>query len=356
LAKETTGATFDSLKIDISSRKLLPLYCFCGEEPYFVDVLTELVEKHSLTETEKAFNLSIFYGKDISVQTLIEACTRPPMMAEKQVVIVKEAQGLESKKSEDQTILLRYFKQPLPSTILVLAFKNAAPDKRLNVWKELCKSPGYYEGKKLYEHQLGAFIKKFLAEKKIKIDERAIELLIENTGNELTKIVNELSKIALSKEAGSTILQQDIEREVGISKEFSVFELTHALAVKDADKAFRITHFLSQSKHHPAVLIIGQLYSFFSKIYLAHAHPHADDKNLSAVLKVSPYFIKEYKAAMVNYPLPQILHILQLLSEYDLRSKGVGSTGNISDGELIREMVFRIITEKTNTVKVEFNY
>lgn len=356
MAKEQSGTSFETLAAEIKSKKFYPLYCLCGDEPYFVDVLSDFIEQNALSEMEKAFNQTIVYGKDVNARTIVEACTRPPMMAERQVVIVKEAQGLELRKEEDQTLLQNYFKRALPSTVLVFAFKNTSPDKRKSVWKELSKSPGFFESKKLYDNQVAPFVRKFVADKKFKIDEPAIELLIESTGTELSKIINELSKVVLNKEAGATISVEDIEREVGISKEFSVFELNNALAKKDAQRVFKITHFLANSKNNPFVVTLANLYSFFAKIYVAHAQPTADDATLSKILKVNIYFVKDYKLALKNYPLEQVLHILKLLNEYDLRSKGVGNTINIGEGELLRELVYRILTEKKQIVEAEFTY
>lgn len=354
MAKEQAGTSFEVLSADFKARKFLPLYCFCGDEPYFVDALTDLLEQYALSDMEKAFNQTIVYGKDVSVQTITEAALRPPMMAERQVVIVKEAQGLELRKEEDQMRLLNYVKRAVPSTVLVFAFKNATPDKRKALWKEVAKAPGYYEGKALYEGQVGAFVKKYAAERKFKIDEAAVELLVESTGTELSKVINELSKVVLNKEAGSVISVEDIEREVGISKEFSVFELNNAIGKKDAERIFKIAHFFAHSKSNPFVVTVSQLYSFFSRLYLAHSQPGADDRSLAALIKVSPFFVKDYREALHNYSLEQVKHILQLLNEYDLRSKGLGGTGNIGEGELLRELVYRILTEKKESIIVAF--
>lgn len=354
MAKVQSDSSFESLSSDIKAKKFSPLYCFCGEEPYYVDVLTELIENNALNESEKAFNQTIVYGKDATARMIVEAASRPPMMAERQVVIVKEAQGLELRKEDDQKFLLNYFKRAIPSTVLVFAFKNTSPDKRKSVWKELTKSLGFFESKKLYDNQAASFVNKYLSQHELKINEAANSLLLESTGTELSKIVNELSKVILNIKAGSTVTVEDIEREVGVSKEFSVFELNNALASKDAERVFRIAYFLANSKNNPFVVTLANLYSFFAKIYVAHSQPTADDRTLASLLKVSPYFVKDYRVALRNYSLEQVTHILKLLNEYDLRSKGVGGTGNIGEGELLRELVYRIITEKRPMQLVEF--
>lgn len=355
LLKTQSNTSFETIVANIKAKSFLPLYCFCGEETYFVDVLTNLIEHNALNDMEKAFNQTIVYGKDVNVRTIVETALRLPIMADRQVVIVKEAQGLEIRKEEDQTKLLNYFKNPAASTILVFAFKNASPDKRKSVWKELAKSNGFFESKALYENQVAPFIRKFATERKLNIEEPAIELLIESTGTNLSKVINELSKVVLNKTEGSTITTKDIETEVGISKEFSLFELNNALAKKNVELAFKIAYFLAKSKNNPFVVTVANLYSFFSKIYLAHAQPNADDKTLAALLKVNPYFVKDYKEAVRNYPLGQVETILKLLNEYDLRSKGVGGTANITEGELLRELVYRIIIEKKTELAVEFS-
>lgn len=355
MAKTQSDTSFEGIAANIKAKSFLPLYCFCGEEPYFVDSLTDLVEQYALNDMEKAFNQTIVYGKDVSVRTIIEAASRPPMMAERQLVIVKEAQGLELKKEDDQTALLNYFKHPITSTVLVFAFKNTSPDKRKSVWKELAKGNGFFESKALYENQVAPFIRKFTTDRKLNIEEPAVELLVESTGTSLSKVINELSKVVLNKTAGGTITVKDIETEVGISKEFSVFELSNALAKKDAERAFKIAYFLAKSKNNPFVVTVASLYSFFAKIYLAHAQPNADDRTLASLLKVNPYFVKDYKEAVRNYPFEQVVTILKLLNEYDLRSKGVGGTANTTEGELLRELVYRIITEKKTALAVEFS-
>jgi DNA polymerase-3 subunit delta len=345
MAKET-GGSFESLSSSIKSKQFVPLYCFCGEEDYFIDELTALIEQYVLNDMEKAFNQTILYGKDSNARQIVEAAMRPPMMAEKQLVIVKEAQGLELRKEEDQTLLLNYFKKPSPSTVLLFAFKHGTPDKRKSLWKELAKSTGFFESKPLYENQIGAFVKRSIAEKKFKIEDAAVELLVESTGTELSKVINEISKLIISKQVGATITVQDIEREVGISREFSAFELNNAFGKKDVTKIYRIAHIMSDSKSNPFVVTVATLFTFFSKIYLAHANAQSDDKTLAALLKVSPFFVKDYREAVKNYSLPQTKHILHLLAEYDLRGKGVNGTGNITEGELLKELVYRILHEQ----------
>lgn len=351
MAKEK-GIGFEEFSAKIKAKDFLPLYCFCGEEEYFIDALTDLIEKHVLNEMEKAFNMTIVYGKDSNARQIVEAAMRPPMMSERQLVIVKESQGLELRKEEEQEMLLKYFKKPIKSTILVFAFKHGSPDKRKSLWKELAKSPGFFESSKLYENQVAAFVKKNFDERKLRIEEEAAALLVESTGNELSKVINEIGKLAIGKTAGDTILVSDVEREVGISREFTAFELNNALAVKDVAKAYRIAQVMSNSKNNPLVVTLATLYNFFSKVLLAQANAQLDDKSLSSLLKVNSYFVKDYVVASKKYSVEQTKHILHLLAEYDLRSKGVNGTGNTTEGELLKELVYRILNEQPTDVLV----
>jgi DNA polymerase-3 subunit delta len=334
--------TFESISSDIKNRKFAPVYFFCGEEAYFIDTLIDLLEANVLSDGEKAFNQTIAYGKDLSTRQIMETCGRLPMMSEKQVVIIKEAQAL-SLKAEDEEQYLRYLKNPVKSTVLVFGWKHGSPDGRKSFGKEVKKAV-YFESKPLYENQVAAWVKSWLNSRKYKIEEEAAELLVESTGNELSKVVNELEKLIIGKAAGTTITLDDIEREVGISKEFNAFELNKALGNKDRAKAFQITeHFVANPKNGPLVMITGTLQGFFNKIYLAHQFKNMQDKELAAAIKVSPFFVKDYRVGAKNYTEEKLERIFYMLEEYDLRAKGVNSTNNTREGELLKEMVFRIL-------------
>jgi len=335
--------TFESISSDIKGRKFAPVYFFCGEEPYFIDELAGLVEQYGLNDMEKAFNQSILYGKDVNARLILETCGRLPMMAERQVVIIREAQALSLKEDEEKQYLA-YLKNPVKSTVLVFAFKHGTPDGRKAFSKEIKKAGVYFESKPLYDNQVAPWVKGWLQHRKFKIDEQAAALLAEYTGADLAKVVNELEKLIISKQPGATITTEDIEREVGISKEYNVFELSNAMGHKSRSKAYQIAnYFVSNPKNGPLVMILGTLHGFFSKIYLCQQSKHADDKELASLLKVSPFFVKDYKNAARNYSEKQLEQIFYILEEYDLRSKGVNSTNNIKEGELLKEMVFRIM-------------
>ncbi len=335
-------AGFDSIASDIKNRKFSPVYFFCGEEAYFIDALTDMLENTVLNDMEKAFNQTIVYGKDVNARAIIETAGRLPMMAEKQLVIVKEAQALSLKEDEEKQYL-NYLKHPVKSTILVFAWKHGKPDGRKAFGKEMAKSATYLESKPLYENQVAPWVRNWLKDRKYKIEEEAAELLVEYAGTELSRVSNELEKLILNKPAGSTINREDIETQVGISKEYNVFELNNALGYKNRTKTYQIVnYFVANPKSGPLVLILGTIHGFFTKVYAYHFNKNLPDKDIAGIIKVNPYFVKDYKAAAQHYPLHKLEQVFYVLEEYDLRSKGIGSSG-LSDGELLKEMVFKIL-------------
>ncbi len=336
------ASTFENISSDLKKRSFAPVYFFCGEEEYFIDALTDLVEASVLNDMEKAFNQTIAYGKDLNARQIIETCGRLPMMAERQLVIVKEAQTLSLKEDEEQ-LYLRYIRNPVKSTVLVFAWKHGKPDGRKSFGKEIAKSAVYFESKPLFENQVAPWIKGWLSMRKYNIEEDAAELLVEFTGSDLSKVTNELEKLILNKQKGSAINVEDIEKGVGVSKEFSVFELSNALGAKNKTKAFQIVNYFgSNPKSGPLVLVLGTMYGYFMKLYLAQQHKSASDKDLASVLKINPFFLKDYKPAIRNFNEKQLEQIFYLLEEYDLRSKGVNNH-NVKENELLREMVARIL-------------
>ncbi len=333
--------SYDSILKDLKARKFAPVYFFCGEEDYFIDKLTDYIEGNLLNDMEKAFNQTVAYGKDVTARQIVETCDRLPMMAEKQLVIIKEAQAL-SLKEEEEKQYLAYLKNPVNSTVLVFAWKHGLPDGRKAFGKEVKKAV-YFESKPLYENKVAPWIKAWLAERKYKIEEAAAELIVEYAGNELSKVANELEKLVLNKAPGSTISQEDIERLVGISKEFNVFELSNAVGAMNRAKAYQIVnYFIGNPKNGPLVLVIGTLHSYFTKVYQFHFNRNLPDKDIAPIIKVSPFFVNEYRQAAQSFPVKRIEHVFNTLEEYDLRSKGINS-GGTEEGELMREMIFKIM-------------
>lgn len=333
---------FDTILASVKSRKFSPVYFFCGEEAYFIDELTDAIEAHALNDMEKAFNQTMVYGKDLTARQIMETCGRLPMMAERQVVIIKEAQAL-SMKADEEEQYLRYLKNPVKSTVLVFAWKHGTPDGRKSFGKEMKKVAVYFESKPLYENQVAPWVRSWLSARKYKIEDQAADLLVEYTGTELSKVANELEKLIINKPAGSTITLDDIETGVGISKEFNPFELNNALGMKDRTKVYKIVnYFVANPKNGPLVMLVATLQGYFNKLYLAHQYKNMLDKDFAAAVKVSPFFVKDYKAAARNYSEQQLERVFHVLEEYDLRVKGVGNHGT-REGELLKEMVFKIM-------------
>ena len=334
--------TFESISSDLKNRKFAPVYFFCGEEDFYIDALTDMIEQYALNDMEKAFNQTVVYGKDLTARQIVETAGRLPMMAERQVVIIKEAHALSLKEAEEEEYL-RYLKKPIKSTVLVFAWKHGTPDGRKAFGKEMKKNAVYFESKPLYQNQIAPWVKNWLSQRKYKIEEQAADLLVEYAGNELSKVANELEKLIINKQAGATITLDDIENGVGISKEYNVFEFSNAVAIKDKTKAYQITnYFIANPKNGPLVLILGQLQGFFSKVFLFHLNRNLPDKDLAGVLKVNPYFMKDYRSAASNYNMQKVEQVFNILEEFDLRLKGVNNR-SLKDGELLQEMVARIL-------------
>lgn len=334
--------TFENIVAAIKSRKFSPVYFLCGEEEYFIDSLADLLEAHMLNDSEKSFNQTIAYGKDLNARLILETCGRLPMMAERQLVIIKEAQVL-SLKEDEEVQYLRYLKNPVKSTVLVFLWKHGSPDGRKSFTREVKKSAVYFEAKQLYESNVSAWVSKWLSARKIKIDDKAAQLLVEFTGVDLSKVTNELEKLIINKEQGTTITLQDIEKGVGLSKDFNVFELSNALGARNKTKTQQIVnYFVANPKNGPLVLITATLQSYFAKLYQLHYHKTATDSELASLLKVSPYFVKDYKQALRNYSEQKLVQIFHLLEEYDLRSKGLNNY-SIKEGELLKELVSKIL-------------
>jgi len=330
---------FEEILTELKNKIYHPVYFLMGEETYYIDLVSDYIIKHILNESEKTFNQLILYGKDTDAATVINAAKRFPMMANYQVVVVKEAQEL--KKIED---LIYYVEKPLKSTILVLNYKYANLDKRTKLYKALTEHSVILESKKLYENQVPDWIISYLKKTEMSIDTEAAELLKESLGNDLSKIAQELDKLLLVIPAGTkTINKQHIERNIGISKDYNNFELTKALGQKNILKANRIIDYFSKNpKASPFQVTIQVLFSFFSKILIYHFLKDKSRSNVASNLGINPYFIQEYELAGKKYNPAKVVAVIADLREYDLKSKGVGNT-SITDGELLRELIFKIL-------------
>ncbi|MBN2347952.1 MAG: DNA polymerase III subunit delta [Bacteroidales bacterium] len=331
--------TAEQIISDIKAKNYKPVYLLMGEEPYYIDRVTDYFIKNVLNESEKAFNQVVLYGKDTDAPAIINTAKRYPMMSSHQVVIVKEAQTL-----KDIDDLIHYTNHPLSSTLLVINYKYKKLDKRKALYKSIEKNGVILESNRLYDDKIPDWINAYLATKGIKIQPSASVLLTEFLGNDLSKIVNELEKLIITLESGNTTISPaHIEKNIGISKDYNNFELQNALIQKDVVKAYRIIdHFDRNQRDNPFVVTISVLYAFFSKLLLYFNLPDKSKSNVTAMLKINPFFVKDYLAAARSYPEAKVIRIISLLREYDLKSKGVGNV-SASPGDLLKELIYKIL-------------
>lgn len=322
---------------DLKKGNIKPIYFLMGEEPYYIDGISKYIEENILTEVEKGFNQIVLYGRDVSVEDIISNAKRYPMMADKQVVIVKEAQDL-SRTIEN---LVDYAKNPQPTTVLVFCYKYKTLDKRKKLAKEIAKIGVLFESKKLYDNQVPDWIKRVLAGKGYTITPKAAQMLVEFLGNDLSKLNNELEKLQVILKPGGQITPQLIEENIGISKDFNNFELQNAIGERDMKKAFAIVQYFAQNpKNNPLVVTIGMLYGFFAKLLKYHALPNKSDA--PKALGVHPFFIKDYQTAARNFSMKNVSAAIAAIREVDMKSKGVGAA-NLPQGDLLKEMLIKVL-------------
>lgn len=329
---------------NIKARKFEPVYLLQGEETYYIDLISDYIELNALSDSEKGFNQVVVYGKDVTVATILTHAKRFPMMSEKQVVIVKEAQDIQDLQKETGTkLLLSYLSNPLSSTILVLCHKHKTLDKRKELGKKADQLAVSLTFKKPYENQLGEFISEYITEKGYRIDEAAIRVLAEYVGNDLSRLANEIDKVLIDTVRESTIKAETVMSRVGISKEYNIFELQKAFVTKDTYQAAKIaSYFERNTKKNPVIPMVAILYSFFSKLLVASTLSDTSEKGLVAALKISPYAVRDYSAASRRYSVSKIIENISLLREADLKLKGVNS-GSSEEGEILKELVFRLM-------------
>jgi DNA polymerase-3 subunit delta len=331
--------TYEQLIGDLQNRSFKPIYFLFGEEPYYIDLVADYITTHVLQEAEKSFNQTIVYGKESDAAQVINLARRFPMMSSHQVVVVREAQDL-----KDIDTLIHYVENPQPSTLLVLNYKYKNPDKRKKVFKALEKGAVCFQSKKLYDNQVPGWITGYASGRKYKLEPKAAALLAEFLGSDLARITHEVDKliIAMGNET-RTITPAHVEEHIGISKDFNQFELQNALGKKEVVKANRIVrYFADNEKKFPIQVTIASLYYFFTKLLMIHYTNDRSKQNLTAVLKVNPYFLPEYQAAAGKYSARKLVEIISLLRTYDMRSKGYGGHA-VPPGELLKEMVFKIL-------------
>lgn len=327
------------LVTDIKNGNIKPIYFLMGEEPYYIDKIADYIEDTILTEDEKGFNQTIVYGRDVTIDDIVGQAKQYPMMSEKTVVIVKEAQDL-SRTIEN---LATYAENPLESTVLVLCYKYKSLDKRKKLIKTITKTGVVLESKKLYDNQVGDWISGVLKGKKYQIEPKASQMLVEFLGTNLSKISNELDKLMLILPQQSIITPKHIEENIGISKDYNVFELRKAIGKKEILKCNQIINYFSENpKNNPLVMTISLINGYFTQLLMYHGLKDKSKGSVARALRVNPYFVDDYVIAAKNYPMRKVSQVIALLREADVKSKGVGAA-HISDGDLLKELLFKIL-------------
>jgi DNA polymerase III subunit delta len=329
--------TFEAIISDLKAGRFKPVYFLMGEEPYFIDVITHFVAEHILSDAEKSFNQLIIYGRDSDMNTILTSARKFPMMAARQVIIIREAQQLRNLEG-----LESYLGAPMASTLLVFAYKYKKLDKRTKLAKLLGEKSVLLESDKLREDKVPAWITGYLNEKGFAVDQKSASLLVDFLGNDLGKIANELEKLILLMPGGVKQITPDlIEKNIGISKDYNNFELTRALAGGDILQANRIIrYFASNPRSNPFILTLSALFYYFVKVLLFHGLPDKSRENVARELGINPYFVGEYQQAAKTFPLAKTRQIISSLREYDLKSKG-GSMAE--DWDLLKELIFKIL-------------
>jgi DNA polymerase III subunit delta len=323
---------------DWRKQSFKPVYWLEGEEEYFIDKAVQYAEHHILKESEEAFNLSVFYGKDANWADVINACRRYPMFAERQVVLLKEAQQM-----KDIEKLEPYIENPLSSTIFVVAYKDKKLDARKKFAKLVKESGVLVTTKKMYDREVPEWTQQLLQSKGLTISQKGLMLLVDHIGNDLTRIENEIEKMRINLGKRTTITEEDIEQNIGVSKDFNVFELQSALAARDLSRAIRIiAYFEANPKAAPIQLILPSLYSFFSKVFMVFGAGSQEEKAVATAIGVNPYFVKDYLQAARLYSYPGVEKALLLLHNYNLRSVGIHDAGT-EDASLLKEMVVKML-------------
>lgn len=337
-------AAIKKVLADLKGRKYDPVYFLQGEESYFIDAISDYVEKNVLSDAEKGFNQVVVYGKDCTMATILTHARRFPMMSERQVVIVKEAQDVQDiNKDTGARLLLDYITRPVPSTVLVFCHKNKSLDKR----KELGKKIGQYTTtittKKLYDNQLPEFVMEYAHEKKLSIEDKAVSALCEYVGNDLHRLANEVDKLMITLGKGESVTLDMVMNQVGVSKEYNIFELQKAIINRDALLANKIVnYFESNTKKNPMIPVVAYLFSFFSKLLIATQAQDKSDKGLVNALKISPYSVRDYSLALRQYPAQKVIGNISFIKEADLKLKGVNA-GSDTEGQIFRELVYKLM-------------
>jgi DNA polymerase-3 subunit delta len=326
------------LVTSIQQGDIKPIYFLMGDEPYYIDKISEYIENNILDEAEKGFNQMVLYGYDADIETIVSNAKRFPMMSERQVIIVKEAQEL----SRTIEKLTDYASNPQPSTVLVLNYKYKTIDKRKALYKAISKNGLVFESKPLYENKIPDWIRRVLQSKNYTIVPKASQMLVEFLGNDLSKISNELNKLQIILPEGTQITPEHIEENIGVSKDYNNFELRKAIGERNELKAFKIAnYFANNPKDNPFVVTVSLLFAFFSQLLQYHGLQDKTPRSVALALKVNPYFVNDYITAAHNYPMKKVSAVVSVLREFDVKGKGVGAN-NIPQGDLLKELLVKI--------------
>lgn len=340
----------DSILKNIKNKTLEPIYFFHGLEPYYIDVAVKSFENEVLSEDEKSFGQTVVYGKDTTYVEIVSLAQQFPMFGEINLIIVKEAQDLKFSEDE-QKALENYIENPVDTTVLVIAHKHKKLDSRKKFTKLLQKYNRLFLSEPVRDYQLAKWIADECKKNKIKTAPNISHLLAEYLGNDLSRIANELNKLKLVLKEGEILDEKQVEKHIGISKEYNVFELQKAIGQKDANKAFKIVHFMGKNpKSSPIVMTIGNLYNFFSNLIVYHTMKGENPQNIASEMGVNPYFLRDYEEAARLYSLKHLTRIISILREIDLKSKGLGAN-QTDDSELLKELVYKIINVDKTKVK-----
>jgi DNA polymerase-3 subunit delta len=330
--------TYEQLISSFKKRDFRPIYFFMGEEAYYIDKLSDYLMENVVSDENKAFDQTVVYGKDVDIDTVINLAKRYPMMSDKQLVVVKEAQQL---KSLDR--LTFYLQKPLSSTILVFCYKYGTLDKRKSVYNAINKAGIVFDSKKVYDNQVAGKVIEIAKEKGLSIDMKSANIIADFLGSDLSKISNEIDKLQIALPEGAVVTPTDIERNIGISKDYNNFELVDALAVKNIEKVNRIVDYFRQDKNgNPLVVTLSVIFNFFVNLLIYSILKDKSKMNVASVLKINPFFVTLYQKAAVNYDTQKIIRIISYIRETDAGSKGVGDL-IMGENELLKLLVFKIL-------------
>ncbi|NVJ86074.1 MAG: DNA polymerase III subunit delta [Algoriphagus sp.] len=329
---------------DLKAGKFSPVYFLEGEEPYYIDLITKIIEETAIPEHERSFNQLAIYGKDANMGIVLNNARKFPMMAERQLVVIKEAQSLPDWGNDGVSeLLVKYLESPLPSTILVFAYKYKKIDGKTLLGKALNKHAVYVRSEKVADYKMREWVEAYIKETGHQIDAKAATLLADSIGNNLEVMTNEISKMLINFKEPTQITTDHISKYVGINKDYNNFELLKAIGYRNAYKANQIIQYFSQNpKNHPIIPLFSLIYFYFRQLILIHEHKAQTADQVASVLKMNPFIAREYLAVSRNYNLGKIIEVFKHIREADLRYKGVGS-GSMTDAEILRDLVYKIL-------------